>query len=191
MSHLPIPEWGAQVADAEFTDPAKLQARAAKFEGTIKRRNFLEYAASVLCVIAFGSSSFGALSVGEYGIGAAFAFCVVCVMAVLWQLNARGSYRPIPPEESCLAHLRGQYQRQYEALRSVPVWYLGPIALGLASVYTAMLVKFTQVGGLAKAFEGTWLPMLGTAAFLGFVWWLNWHAAGDLKKQIDRIDALA
>ncbi len=191
MSHFPIPEWAAHVGDAEFTDPTLVQTRAAKFEKTIKRRNVIEYAAGALCLVGFGVAAAGAFQAAEYLIAGAFAFSSACVLVVLWQLNARGSYRPSPPEESCLAHLRGQYERQYDALRTVPMWYLGPIALGVFSVYAAMIIKFTQVGGLAKALEGTWQPLLGTVAFFGFVWWLNWFAAGKLKAQIDQIDTLA
>jgi len=190
MSQFPIPEWAAHVDDAQFTDPALVQTRATKFERTIKRRNLLEYAAGALCFVLFGALAIGGVSKGEPLFAAGAALCVVCVGIVLWQLNARGSYRPPLPEESCLDHLRSQYHRQYEALRAVPVWYLGPLAVGVFGFYALMIIQFSRVGGLAKALEGTWQPMLTTAAFFGFVWWLNWFAARKLKKQIDQIDAL-
>lgn len=190
MSHFPIPEWAADIDDAQFTDPALVKTRAAKFERTIKRRNILEYAAGALCFVLFGAMAVASAYKGEFVFAAAAALCLLCVGVVMWQLNARGSYQPSPPEENCLTHLRGQYERQYRALRSVPLWYLGPLAFAIFVFYAAMIVQFTQIGGLAKALEGTWQPMLSTAAFFGFVWWLNWFAAGKLKKQIDQIDAL-
>ena len=191
MSRFPIPEWAADIDDAQFTDPAKVKTRAVKFERTIKRRNFIEYAAGALSFVLFGGLAIASAYKGEFFFAAPAALCVICVGVVLWQLNKRGSYQPSPPEETCLTHLRGQYERQYEALRTVPLWYLGPLALGIFSFYAAMIVQFTQLGGFAKALEGTWQPILGTAAFFGFVWWLNWFSAGKLKKQIDQIDALA
>ncbi|MEM7700608.1 MAG: hypothetical protein AAF251_01590 [Pseudomonadota bacterium] len=190
MSQLPIPEWAATVDDAQFTDPAKVKARAAKFERTIRRRNVIEYAAGALCIAGFAYGGVFAALEAEYLMAFALAFCIGCILLVLWQLNARGSYLLAPPEETCLQHLRGQYVRQYHALRSVPVWYLGPIALGLSAVYAAMILRFAQMGGLAKALEGTWQPIAGTALLFGFIWWLNWFAAEKLKKQIDQIDAL-
>ena len=190
MSQFPIPDWASDSDEAHFSDPATIKSRAAKFERTIKRRNLIESAAGALCFAGFGALTWKAAQEGEFVIANAYAFCIACVAVVLWQLAARGSYEPQRPEESCLAHLREQYQRQYEALRGVPQWYLGPIALGITAVYTAMMIKFTEVGGLAKALEGTWVPIAGTAAFFAFVWWLNWTAARGLKKRIEQIDAL-
>ncbi|MEM1195524.1 MAG: hypothetical protein AAGH57_05425 [Pseudomonadota bacterium] len=190
MSYFPIPDWAAELDTAAFTDPAQLETRAAKFERTIKRRNRIEYAAGALCVLGFGAASFFAFRETQHLIAGAFAFCTACVLVVLWQLSVRGSYRASQPEESCLSHLRGQYERQYRALRDVPQWYLGPIALGVIAVYAAMITKFAEMGGLAKALGGTWQPMLSTLTFFAFVWWLNWFAAKKLKRQIERIDAL-
>lgn len=190
MSHFPIPEWAAQVDNAQFTDPALVQSRAARFERTIKRRNIIEYAAGALAAALFGAFAVGAAAMGEYLFAAAGALCIACVAVVLWQLNARGSYRPSPPEASCLEHLRAQYQRQYEALRSVPRWYLGPLAFALLGFYAAFAYRFAQVGGWEKAFEGLWQPVALTAAFFVFVGALNLFAARGLKRQIDQIDAL-
>ncbi|MEM7688168.1 MAG: hypothetical protein AAF291_04030 [Pseudomonadota bacterium] len=190
MTQLPIPEWAAAVADAEFTDPALIQKRASKFERTIKRRNILEYAAGALCVVLFGALAIGGVMKSEYLFAAGGALCVVCTGIVIWQLHARGSYRLPLPEESCLDHLRSQYQRQYDALHSVPVWYLGPLAVGVFGFYALMIVQFTQIGGLGKALEGTWKPIVATTAFFIFVGWLNRFAARKLKDKIDQIDAL-
>lgn len=190
MSHFPIPEWAAQVDDAQFTDPALVQTRAAKFERTIKRRNILEYAAGALAATLFGAQAIGAAAIGETLLAAAGALCALCVLVVLWQLHQRASYRAAPPEASCLEHLRAQYQRQYEALRSVPRWYLGPLALGLLGTYAAMAYTSAQMNGWDKAIEGIGQPVLYTAAFFVAVGALNLFAARGLKRQIDQIDAL-
>lgn len=191
MSQFPIPGWAADVADAQFTDPVLLNERATKFERTVKRRNLVEYAAGALCLIAFGAMSIGGVVEGQLVFAAASALCFVCVLVVLWQLQKRGSYEPLRPEDNCLSHLRDQYDRQYKALRSVPLWYLGPLAVGVFGFHTAMIAQFAMIGGLSKALEGTWQTIATTAAFFGFVWWLNWFAARKLKKQIDQIDALS
>lgn len=190
MSQFPIPDWAANVADAQFTDPALVKGRAVKFERTIKRRNWIEYAAGALAAALFGALGIASYLKGEYLIAGANALCVACVLVVLWQLHARGSYRPSLPEESCLNHLRSQYNRQYHALRSVPIWYLGPLAVGIYGFYAVLMFKFAQIGGWAKAFEGTWHLLAITTAFFAFVWWLNWFAAGKLKQKVDQIDAL-
>ncbi len=191
MSQFPIPQWAAAVDDAQFTDPALIETRAAQFERTIKRRNVLEYAAGGLALVLFGALAIGALAIGEYLFAAAGALCIGSILVVLWQLNARGSYRPAPPEATCLEHLRAQYKRQYEALRSVPVWYLGPFAIGLTGFYGAFAYRFAQVGGWEKALEGVWLPMLGTAAFFLAVWALNAFAARALKQRIQQLDRIS
>ena len=191
MSQFPIPDWVSDTDDAHFTDPALLHTRAQKFARTITRRNFIEYAAGALCLVAFGSMSVGGVVKGQPVFAAASSLCVVCVLIVLWQLTKRGSYEPLRPEDSCLNHLRDQYERQYKALRSVPIWYLGPLAVGVFGFYATMLFQFAMIGGWAKAFEGTWQAIACTAAFFLFVWWLNWFAARKLKKQIEQMDALS
>ena len=190
MTNFPIPEWATQVDNAQFTDPALVQTRAAKFERTIKRRNILEYAAGALAATLFGAQAIGAALIGEYLFAAAGALCALSVLVVLWQLHKRGSYRPAPPEASCLDHLRAQYQRQYEALRSVPRWYLGPITLGLLGFYATTAYKAAQTIGWTKAIEGIGQPVLYTALFCVAVGALNLFAARGLKRQIDQIDAL-
>ncbi|MEL6738479.1 MAG: hypothetical protein AAFO28_06095, partial [Pseudomonadota bacterium] len=159
MTRLPIPDWAAEIDTAEFTDPALLKSRAAKFERTIKRRNILEYAAGGLAAVLFGAFAFGAAIYGEYVFSAAAVLCVGSILVVLWQLAKRGSFHSALPEQSCLDHLRTQYERQYEALRSVPLWYLGPIGLGLTGFYAAFAFRFAQVGGWHKALEGVAQPV--------------------------------
>jgi len=191
MSQFPIPEWAALIDDAQFTDPAQVQARAEAFESTIKWRNILEYAAGALAVGLFAALSIGAIAIGEYIFAAAGLFVAVCVMVVLWQLHKRGSHQPARLEMPCLDHLRSQYERQYHALRTVPVWYLGPVALGLAGFYAAFAFKFARVGGWMEAAEALWQPVLVTSAVFAGIWVLNALAARSLKRRIDQIDTLA
>lgn len=190
MSNFPIPEWSAQVDDAQFTDPAAVQNRTQHFERTIRRRNRLENAAGFVCLVVFAAFGLGALSRGEFLIAVADALCVIGVLVVTWQLRRRANLLPMRPEAPCLDHLRAQYERQYRALRSVPKWYLGPLIPGIAAFYAAVTVRVAQSAGWARALEGLWLPLGFTVAVFVAIAFANWLAARALKRRIDQIDAL-
>lgn len=190
MSSFPIDLWITQLPDARFTDPAECRMRATRFERTVRLRNVIEYAAGGLALVLFAGLFAAALSRGEVLIAAAGALCAVCVGVVLWQLHARGSLNPVRPEQSCLDHLRGQYRRQYDALRSVPQWYLGPPTLGLGALYAAITVRAADSIGWASALEGMAWPVLATLGGFGGIAALNLWAARAIRQRLEALEGL-
>lgn len=190
MNSSPIDLWITQLPDARFTDPAQCRERAARLARTVRLRNILEYAAGGLALVLFAGLSAGALVKQEGLIAAAGALCAVCVAVVLWQLHARASLNPPRPEQSCLDHLRGQYHRQYTALRSVPQWYLGPPALGLGALYAAIAARVADTLGWAHTLEGMAWPILATLGVFAAIAALNLWAARSLRQHLDALDRL-
>jgi hypothetical protein len=190
MNPFPIPDWAEEVDDAQFTDPALIQTRAAKFERTIRRRNVLEYAAGALAGALLALFSLGAALTGEFLIAAASALCAIGLGIILWQLDARASVLPARPEAACLDHLRRQYERQYQALVTVPKWYLAPLLPGILAFYGAVTLRVAQAAGWSAALDGMWWPLGASFGVFGAIALANWWAARALKRQIERIDAL-
>lgn len=191
MNTPPLPQWQSASTSAAFSEPSECSVRATKFERTIRRRNFLEYAAGIVVSIVMGASAFGAFSEGETAIGAALVLTVVGVAVVLWGLHSRGSNLSRRPEDPCLVHLRRQYQRQYEALKAVPLWYIGPIIPGIAFLYFAIVSRVAERIGWSQALEGASSSAAITFGILGLVAAANWFGARSLKQKIAEIDALA
>ncbi|MEE4154208.1 MAG: hypothetical protein V2I27_08615 [Erythrobacter sp.] len=191
MSTFPLPEWASDPGPAAFTDPALIEARATRFARTIRRRNIVEYAAGGLVLVVFTIAAFFAASVGEWLIGAACSLVALGDGVMMWQLHARASLAPPSPEQSCRDHLRAQYMRQYEALRTVPVWYLAPLVPGGVAFYVAVTARVADVIGWRAALEDVWPIALASFGLLAAIALANWLAARALRKQIERLDELA
>ena len=95
------------------------------------------------------------------------------------------------PEDDCATHLRRQYERQYEALRTVPIWYVGPFMPGLLGFYLAVTARVAEVIGWGNALTGIAGPAAVSFGLIGIILFANWVGARGLKRKIEEIDALA
>jgi len=191
MSLPPFPAWQNAASEASFSDPATCAARASKFERTIRRRNLIEYAAGAFVIVLFTASSAGAAFKGEWLIALSMALTVIGAVIVLLGLRRRASNLDRRPEDPCVLHLRRQYERQFEALRDVPKWYLGPLIPGLVLFYFAVTLGTAEVTGWVEALRGIALPVVATIGLFGVIGLANWIAARSLRRKIEEIDALA
>lgn len=191
MTTPPLPQWQTASTNAAFSEPFECSVRASKFERTIWRRNVIEYAAAVFISIVMGASAVGAFVKGETAVGAALALTVVGVGVAMWGLHKRGSNLARLPEDPCLVHLRRQYERQYEALRAVPLWYIGPLIPGVALLYIAVTARVAEKTGWMQALEGIAGSAAITFGIFALVAVANWFGARSLKRKIAEIDALA
>ena len=191
MTSYPIPQWCDMSQDASFVEPQKIAQRASKFEKTIRRRNWLEYAAGVLMIGLFGVGTAFALAKGEWLISLSLTFVVAGVAVVLWNLYHRASNLAALPEEPCLHHLRRQYEHQMKALRAVPIWYIGPLVPGMVMFYVVVTAKVAERVGWTTAIQGAWGPAAASFGFFVLVIAANLIAARHLKRKIDQFDKLA
>lgn len=191
MNFFPVTAWQNTGQDALFSDPGACAARAATFERSIKWRNRMEYAAGVLITVVFGGASIGAVSKGELVIASGLAVIIAGVWVALWNLQRRASNRIRRPEEPCLVHLKQQYQRQYEALRAVPLWYIGPMVPGVLLFYFGITQGAAQTLGWAAAAKGALGPFFISFGIFAAIAIANLIAARALMRKIAGIDNLA
>lgn len=184
-----VKAWQASVAEAPLPAMPELRAGADKFYRQVRRRNFVEYAASVVVLLCFGAYTF-LLPSPIARIGAALV--VLGTLYVVWQLGRRASAIAPPPGEAALpliVHQRAQLVRQRDALAAVGRWYLLPLIPGLA----VMMLGPTLAGGPAALLHIGWKHglsiLLAVLVFAG-IWWLNRRAAGMLGEKIAELDAL-
>lgn len=167
----------------------ELRARADSFRSKIVRRNWIEYAAGLLAVIAFGAS---ALLVPLPAMQIGSVMVVVGVLVVLWQLHRRTS--PLTPMDhggqlAVLDFQRRELVRQRDALNSIFTWYLLPLLPGMAVLYASPVLSLPMEQWGLPPMEVIRTAGL-TAAFFLVVYLLNKRGARQLQVKIDEIDAL-
>jgi len=190
MTPHPFPNWTNIGSSAEFSDPTTCAKRASKFARMVSIRNGIEYAAGALVFVLFSGAAILAVMRSEFMIALSMAMVVAGIVVVVWNLKRRASNLVQKPEDACLVHLKRQYQHQYKALRSVPMWYVGPFVPGLALFYGAITYNAAQVIGVEAALRG--LAQYGgiTVGLFAIIILANIVAARSLKRQIAIFDAL-
>ena len=190
MTRPPFPQWTAAADDAAFTDPARIAARAGRFERTIRRRNLIEYAAGGIVLVPAALAALAAAWIGEYAFALALGLLAAGIVIVLRNLETRAGNLERRQEEPCIEHLRRQYRRQYEALRSVPAWYIGPFVPGLVLLYGTVTWKSAEALGWRAAIEGMAVPVFATIGAVIAVVALNRWAARRIRARLDALDQL-
>jgi len=182
--------WQGSVTQAEIPDITKLRADADRFYRQVRRRNLIEYAASVLVVACFTVIAFRApLAVTRLGA----ALVVLGTLVLVWQLRRRASAVAPPAADSArpvLVHQRAQLVRQRDALASVGLWYLLPLVPGMGLMMFAPVFEH----GPGVLLTMRWADIASMAfifAVFGGVWWTNLRVADKLQKAIDEIDTLS
>ncbi|WP_299192552.1 hypothetical protein [uncultured Erythrobacter sp.] len=191
MTAFPLPQWFDVASDAKFSDPKLCAQKANAFEKTIYRRNVIEYVAGFVVTGLFSAAAIGALIFDQSLIALSFGAIVIGIVAVLWNLKRRASNLEQRAEDTCLDHLRRQYQHQFEALRDVPVWYIGPLVPGIVLFLFVVTVKVAENQGWAVALKGIAGPAAVTFGIFTAIIALNLVAARALKRKIKQLDELA
>ena len=181
--------WQAEGAAGTFTRPEELVDRTSMFERRVRRRNLIENAAGALLLCLEVPAFVMFVSIREPMMAGAMVLMALGTLWLMWNLYRRASMQRRRPEEDCRSHLVAQYRRQAEALRTIPMWYIGPLLPGVLGVYGT--VAFEAIGKVdAWDILAEMGPPFGaTLAFFGFVIWLNQRAAHSLRHQADELEA--
>jgi general stress protein CsbA len=190
MSRPGLEGWATLAADAQFAAPEACSARATRFERTIRRRNGIEYAAGVMVIALFGAGAVAAFAIGEWLLALGPLMVIAGALVLMANLRRRGSNLERRPEDSCAAHLRRQLAHQCAALRSVPVWYIGPLVPGVLVFLGTVAFKVAQQAGWSVALAGMAGPAAAVLGIFAAVIALNLWAASRLDRQISELDNL-
>lgn len=191
MSMPPFPLWSAAASDATFASPEACAARASAFERSIARRNRRERMAAWVQIPFWGALAAFFLWQGEWLIGLSLLLVCAGVLMVMRNLTRRADNLPPQPEEPCLVHLERQYRRQYEALMSVPGWYIGPLVPGVLAFFAAVTAGVAESKGWIAALEGALWPFTLISGLFAVVIILNRVAAKAIAAELARLKALA
>jgi hypothetical protein len=185
--------WAASAADAVVPDLDTARANADWLYRKVRRRNRIEYGASVLGVlICLVVATLTPVPVLRAGI----AMIVPAVMFTTWHLHRHGS-AAAPPEQAAampiLVHQRAQLARQRDLTASIVRWYLLPYVPGVLTLVLGPPLAH-GLEGLLRAPLRAWLSLaLGlatVAAYFGFTWVRNMRSTRRREQLIAEIDAL-
>lgn len=181
--------WQAMPVDPVSISMDEMRARAQKFEQKVRRRNYIEYAASVLVVAIFGwYATFPLPATPLWPI--ANLMIIGGILLVVWNLH-RKARASAPPSDASAATLidfqRAEFTRQRDALKTVWRWYVLPVVPGLILWFIAVAVGIPAKDPVRVA-----IVLLGTALVVLVVFaaiiLLNLLGAAHLQRQIDALD---
>lgn len=171
--------WQKQEGEAVQIDIEELKRKARSFEEKIRRRNWREYAASVLVMAGCLWMLYGAKP-WHVRMGAALEFAGVAYVCVY--IYRKASFSPLA--DAALASrewYRRELQRQRDLCRGVWKWYLGPMVPGLVMWVAGGLWEHPERWGRSLV-----AGIIYSAAFVAVGKW-NAHAARKLDKEMDSL----
>lgn len=128
---------------------------------------------------------------GEWLTGLSLLLICAGLLVVMRNLARRAGNLVPEPEEPCLVHLERQYRRQYDALVSVPIWYIGPLVPGVLAFFAAVTAGVAEgVGWIAALDRASW-PFTVTFGLFAVVIILNRVAAKAIAAELAKLKALA
>jgi hypothetical protein len=173
--------------DGPTMDLESVKKQAQAFERKIRRRNALEWIASAFVVVFFGTDALDSETTAVAVGNTLIALAAIGISVYLWRKGrVELNVDPTMDAMGFAEAQAGAMEEQARLLAWVPLWYLGPLAVGMVVL---MIGRFPTDGrGLVP-----WALTAGVVAvvFAG-VAWLNIRGArklrtqaGDLRAEID------
>lgn len=167
----------------------ELRTRATAFERKVRRRNLVEYIATAFVVVIFGwYATFPIPATPLWPM--ANLMIIAGVLVVAWNLHrlARASKPPPGADAASLVDFqRAEYVRQRDALKSVWLWYIGPIIPGLIVWFIAAGVGVPGLTPMRAAIGLGGTALIAMLVF-GVIILLNLLGAARLQRMIDDHD---
>jgi hypothetical protein len=178
--------WQSQQKEYDPVSLAEIHAKARAFDGKIQRRNAIEYVACGAVIVGFAQ----ALLHGQnWLIRAGAAWFMLAAVFVAWQLHRRGSTDSASPSgETLVDGYRRQLIRQRDAIRTVGVWYIGPMIPGFLLMMPGFWLQAPRHGQTLAQHHAALLVTYAIVVLLIVgIWLLNLHGAKRLQKRIDEL----
>jgi hypothetical protein len=167
----------------------EMRAKAHSFQAKIRRRNRVEYIATAFVVVVFGwYATRPSPATLLWPIANVMVIVGILVVALNLHLRARAVAPPSAASATSLIDFqRAELVRQRDALKSVWLWYIGPVVPGVIVWFIA-----AGMGTLAKYPDRGLTPLIGAGVVVALVFviliLLNLLGAARLQRQIDALD---
>lgn len=178
--------WQNQPSEGIRMSVDEIRRRAGKFHKKIYWRNAREYVAALVVVVFCG---FMVWRVSDALTRVGLGLMIAGMLYLIWHLHRKGSARSLPAEmglASGLDFFRRELERQRDLLRSVWLWYLGPLIPGPV----VLMVAKARTNPDHLRHIGLSLASALFAFLYVLVWMLNQRAGRSLQRQIDELNAL-
>jgi hypothetical protein len=189
--HEPIQDlWLSQKKEQFSMSTDDIRQRASRLHATVSARNMREYVVGAALIVVFGA--FAVLAKTDLSRAALF-LSAAGVAVTLWQLfrHARSAATSeVYLVTQWIDFYRAELVRQRDALRSVWVWYLGPLIPGLVLFWISAGEKQFLAGNHIWAVVTSLGGITVAAAFFYWVAAANRKAASQLQAEIDSLDRL-
>ena len=176
--------WKDQAMTTAALSLDDLRVDAKRLRRRVVLRNALEYAACVLVVAGFAfyivRFPFPLMRLGS-------ALVIAGTLAVAWQMHRRASGTPLPGDtlaRSWLDFQHAQLARQRDALRSVWLWYVGPLVPGIIVFRWGVETELAAGAPFARGWVANAVIALVFAAVIA----LNRYGARKLQRRIDALE---
>jgi len=177
--------WHAQALSPLDLSADELRRRSSALQSRVARRNRVEYLAGGLFVIPVYAFYIWLFPFWLTKLGALLV--VLGTLVVLQQLRRRASCRALPPEalgQDWAAFHRAELLRQRAAVRSVWLWYIGPLLPGF---WLFLWGRETELAGRGMETIFTLTHAAALVLFVAIVA-LNQRAARRYQREIDVLD---
>lgn len=175
--------WTQQSMEPINADPADIQRRSRDLQRRVRRRNAFEYVAAAFVVGVFGWAAF--MSV-PWSIRGAFIEIALSAVWIVVVLRLRGTHSAPPSDlttSEYLEHHRRQLERQARLVRTAPLWYVAPFAVGFLWLTIAIVVAHPP----AVFAPPLWIAVAVQLGTLAVVVWVNRRAHAKLERELHRL----
>ena len=180
--------WAGQETGNFAMPLEEIRRKAGAFQKTIRRRNMMEYAASILVLMAFGGV---ALTVPDWGVRAGAGLIMLGTLYVVWKLHTMARAAGAGEIDAALSLTdfhKGELLRQRAALATVWRWYLMPFVPGMIVFLSAVSFAPDNPAPLVAKLTVFFFSLGIVGALFAGIAWLNGRAVKALDAEIAALE---
>ncbi len=179
MTHMELDRlkelWQQREAEAKPDaggDVTRIAERFAVWRRQVRRRDYFEHAAAIVCVLVFGRLVF--ILPSTVARGAAAFLVATSLLSVVMLVRARPgrqeSDRAVTVRQFCENELR-RIDAQIGLLRSVALWCVGPVLLGVNVLFAALSPRlvWTIAYLVVTVLLGAWVVRMNRRAVRSYL----------------------
>ncbi len=186
----PIEVWQSQPVEPLYMSIEEIRNKARKFEGKIRTRNLRETIVAVALIPVFGLFLRWFPTPPER-VGSCLT--IAGLLYLIYRMNGSAAAKRVPSGggfDTCVAFHRRELERQRDLLRSVWLWYLGPLVPGILVFNLGVIGQKISRGHPMQWWRAAPFVVL-LVAWFWVVIWLNRRAADRLQRTIEELDRVA